>query len=86
MTIQWIGDSRRLTRSITQMKPNAQFQDYRLCAIVKFSECDIPIVAIWNSEVIDYRFVFEPAGQRCVLYNGNGYGKTGFALAVLEQS
>lgn len=39
----------------------------------------------WDSEMIEYPFVFDHAGQRYMLYNGNAYGKTGFGLAVLEQ-
>lgn len=39
----------------------------------------------WDSEMIEYPFVFDHAGARYMLYNGNGYGKTGFGLAVLEQ-
>ncbi|MCX5871518.1 MAG: hypothetical protein NTY00_13030 [Deltaproteobacteria bacterium] len=39
----------------------------------------------WDSEMIEYPFVFDHKGQRYMLYNGNGYGKTGFGLAVLEQ-
>ncbi|SMD15962.1 hypothetical protein [Rhizobium sp. RU36D] len=38
----------------------------------------------WDSEMIEYPFVFDHAGQRYMLYNGNGYGKTGFGLAVLS--
>ncbi|NOU40014.1 MAG: hypothetical protein HOO85_01955 [Methylotenera sp.] len=38
----------------------------------------------WDSEMICYPFVFDHKGQRYMLYNGNGYGKTGFGLAVLE--
>lgn len=38
----------------------------------------------WDSEMIEYPFVFDHNGQRYMLYNGNGYGKTGFGLAVLE--
>lgn len=38
----------------------------------------------WDSEMIEYPFVFDHAGARYMLYNGNGYGKTGFGLAVLE--
>ncbi len=38
----------------------------------------------WDSESIAYPHVFDHAGQRYLLYNGNGYGKTGFGLAVLE--
>ncbi len=38
----------------------------------------------WDSEMIEYPFVFDHNGSRYMLYNGNGYGKTGFGLAVLE--
>lgn len=38
----------------------------------------------WDAEMIEYPFVFDHKGQRLMLYNGNGYGKTGFGLAVLE--
>ena len=37
----------------------------------------------WDSEMIEYPFVFDHKGQRYMLYNGNGYGKTGFGLAIL---
>lgn len=39
----------------------------------------------WDSEMIEYPFVFDHDGRRYMLYNGNGYGKTGFGLAVLER-
>jgi hypothetical protein len=39
----------------------------------------------WDSQMIEYPFVFDHGGQRYMLYNGNGYGKTGFGLAVLEK-
>jgi hypothetical protein len=38
----------------------------------------------WDSEMIEYPFVFDHDGTRFMLYNGNGYGKAGFGLAVLE--
>lgn len=38
----------------------------------------------WDSEMIEYPFIFDHKDQRYMLYNGNGYGKTGFGLAVLE--
>lgn len=38
----------------------------------------------WDSEMVEYPFVFDHKGQRYMLYNGNGYGRTGFGLAVLE--
>lgn len=37
----------------------------------------------WDAEMICYPFVFDYQGQRFMLYNGNGYGKTGFGIAVL---
>jgi hypothetical protein len=39
----------------------------------------------WDSEMIEYPFVFDHQGQRYMLYNGNGYGKTGMGLAVLDE-
>ncbi|WP_436399661.1 hypothetical protein [Roseobacter sp. S98] len=38
----------------------------------------------WDSEMIEYPYVFEHNGQMYMLYNGNGYGKTGIGLAILE--
>lgn len=38
----------------------------------------------WDSDMIEYPFVFDHDGQRYMLYNGNSYGKTGFGLAILE--
>ncbi len=38
----------------------------------------------WDSEMIEYPHVFVHEGRKYMLYNGNGYGKTGFGLAVLE--
>ena len=40
----------------------------------------------WDSEMLAYPFVFDYEGQRYMLYNGNGYGKTGIGLAVLERA
>jgi len=40
----------------------------------------------WDSEMIEYPFVFNHNGTRYMLYNGNGYGKTGFGLAVFEKN
>lgn len=37
----------------------------------------------WDSEQIEYPFVFDHKGERYMLYNGNGYGKSGFGLAKL---
>lgn len=38
----------------------------------------------WDSEMIEYPFVFKHRERQYMLYNGNGYGKTGFGLAVRE--
>jgi hypothetical protein len=37
----------------------------------------------WDSEMIEYPFVFDHKGERYMLYNGNSYGKTGIGLAKL---
>lgn len=39
----------------------------------------------WDSEMICYPCVFEHRGKMYMLYNGNGYGQTGFGLAVMEE-
>lgn len=39
----------------------------------------------WDSEMIEYPHVFDHRGERYMLYNGNGYGRSGFGLAVLEK-
>jgi hypothetical protein len=39
----------------------------------------------WDSQMIEYPFVFDHRGVRYLLYCGNEYGKDGFGLAVLEQ-
>ncbi len=38
----------------------------------------------WDSEMLEYPFVFEHKGLRYMMYNGNDYGKSGFGLAVLR--
>jgi hypothetical protein len=35
----------------------------------------------WDSEMVCYPFVINYDGEYFVLYNGNGYGATGFGLA-----
>lgn len=40
----------------------------------------------WDSDMLCYPCVFDHAGTRYMLYNGNGYGATGFGLAILESS
>ena len=36
----------------------------------------------WDSEMISYPFVFNNGEDLIMLYNGNGFGKTGFGYAV----
>jgi hypothetical protein len=38
----------------------------------------------WDEEMIEYPFVFDHQGARHMLYNGNGYGRSGIGHAVLE--
>jgi len=40
----------------------------------------------WDSEMICYPYVFKHKNETYMLYNGNGYGKTGFGIAVLENN
>lgn len=39
----------------------------------------------WDAEMVAYAYVFDAAGERWMLYNGNGYGRTGIGLAQLSQ-
>jgi len=39
----------------------------------------------WDSEMIEYPFVFGHEGRRFMLYNGNDYGRNGAGLAVCEE-
>jgi hypothetical protein len=36
----------------------------------------------WDADMIEYPFVFNHKGQTYMLYNGNGYGRSGFGLAL----
>lgn len=38
----------------------------------------------WDSKEICYPYIFKHRGKKYMLYNGNGYGKSGFGLAVLD--
>ena len=52
----------------------------------KDSEVGIDISNIgWDSEMICYPFVYKHADNTYMLYNGNGYGKTGFGIAYLKK-
>jgi hypothetical protein len=56
---------------------------------VNWTRCDAqagiaPADSGWDSISIQYAFVFDHAGRRLMLYNGQAYGRTGFGLAELE--
>ena len=38
----------------------------------------------WDSEMVEYSYLYDFKGKRYMLYNGNSYGKTGVGLAVQE--
>ena len=39
----------------------------------------------WDSMMMEYPFVYEHKGRKYLLYNGNGFGETGFGYAVLVE-
>jgi len=39
----------------------------------------------WDSLMMEYSFVYEHKGRKYMLYNGNGFGETGFGYAVLDE-
>lgn len=39
----------------------------------------------WDSEMIEYPFILNFKNKKYMFYNGNGYGRTGIGLAVLEE-
>jgi hypothetical protein len=43
-----------------------------------------PTAGEWDGESLSYPCVFDHGADRYMLYCGNGYGRTGFGLAVLE--
>ena len=44
-----------------------------------------PTPGEWDGESVEYPSVFDLAGERYLLYCGDGYGRTGFGIAVLER-
>jgi hypothetical protein len=51
----------------------------------KDAEVGIDVSATgWDSEMIEYGYVFDHKGKRFMVYNGNNFGKTGLGLAVWE--
>lgn len=43
-----------------------------------------PDPAAWDGQMIEYPHVLAHGGETYMLYNGNGFGKSGFGLAVLR--
>ncbi|MDP8213178.1 MAG: hypothetical protein P9X22_07835 [Candidatus Zapsychrus exili] len=39
----------------------------------------------WDSEMIEYGFIFNHKGNKYMIYNGNGYGINGAGLAIQEK-
>jgi hypothetical protein len=53
--------------------------------IRKDDEAGIEVSASgFDSQMIEYAYVFDHGGKRYMLYNGNDYGRTGIGLAVLQ--
>jgi predicted GH43/DUF377 family glycosyl hydrolase len=81
------------TRSIANYRQDAR-QSYRLgyaesndgIAWQRKDELvDLPLsTAGWDSEMIAYPATFDADGRRYLLYNGNGFGASGFGLAELR--
>jgi predicted GH43/DUF377 family glycosyl hydrolase len=46
-----------------------------------------PVVGVsgsgWDSEMVEYPFVFEHKSETYMLYAGNGFGKAGFGIAIM---
>lgn len=40
----------------------------------------------WDSEMIAYPNIYEHSGKKYLLYNGNGFGRTGFGYALMKTS
>ena len=39
----------------------------------------------WDSEMMEYCYLYKHEGNEYLFYNGNGFGKTGFGFAVLRE-
>ena len=40
----------------------------------------------WDSEMMEYPYVYEHKTRKYMVYNGNGFGETGFGYAILEEN
>lgn len=71
------GDAYRIGYAVSRDGVRWERQDER--AGIDVSESG------WDSEMIEYPWVFDAAGRRYMLYNGNGFGRTGIGLAVWDE-
>lgn len=39
----------------------------------------------WDSEMMEYCYLYEHRGRKYMLYNGNGFGRSGFGYAILDE-
>jgi len=39
----------------------------------------------WDCEMMEYCYIYEHKGKKYLLYNGNGFGKSGFGYAILDE-
>ena len=40
----------------------------------------------WDSQMLAYPYVYQHKGRKYMLYNGNGFGRSGFGYAILDES
>jgi len=40
----------------------------------------------WDSDMIAYPYVYEHEGRKYMVYNGNGFGRSGFGYAILDEA
>lgn len=72
---------RRPNYEIGFAKSNDGVTWHRHDAVVEF----VGDAGDWEERERTYPCVFEHRGHRYMLYNGDGYGRTGFGLAILER-
>jgi hypothetical protein len=40
----------------------------------------------WDSEMMEYCYIFRHEGKTMMFYNGNGFGRSGFGYAILDET
>jgi hypothetical protein len=91
----WVLRKRELYQMFYSCRGNTHAETYRigyadspdgLNWTRKDHEIGIDISPLgWDSEMICYPSIFELKNKIYMLYNGNGYGKTGFGISILEE-